>query len=181
MPTLELLQSFQPAFTALIAAVGILTLWNTTRLWRLTNRPAVIAFIDINYAGKGLTTYDLIVKNIGNLAATEIQLKAKTEDILSCVSEEYRGLLDSEHFDKTFWDGVLDCFSKDSRISILASQEVTKNAFGSTSGNHDSNLWIYKSAFPIKIFYRDLSGKRYKTKLNLVVQQRDMFANLQWK
>jgi len=176
----NLLRDFQPAFTALIALIGILTLWNTTRLWGKINRPVIIAFVDINHAGQGITTYDLVVRNIGNLAATEIQLKAKEEDIMICIQQEYKDLIASE-LPSTFLDGVLKCFSRDLRIVILSSQESTKNAFGSTSGNPQSNMWIYESSFPIKIAYKDLAGKRYETQMQLVIQPRDMFANLQWK
>ena len=181
MTIIKLLQDFQSAFTAVITLVGILTLWNTTRLWHLVNRPVVIAFIDVNYAGKGLTTYDLFVRNIGNLTAVDIRLSANKKDILSCINSEYKQYLAHENFDKTFWSGILDCFSEKSQIAMLSCQETTKGAFGSTSGNPESNLWIYQASFPIKILYRDLSGRNYRTNLSLVIQQRNMFSNLKWE
>lgn len=177
----DLLRDFQPVITALIAFTGIATLWNTTRLWRMINRPIIIAYVHINESSQSATTYNLVVKNVGNLAATKICLYAKKDEIMSCVQQEYKNEMDSPGFSQSLLEGVLDCFSEKSKISILASQESTSNALGMTSGNSQSNLWIYGSSFPVKITYEDLSRKKYKSQIELVIKDRDMFANLQWK
>ena len=158
--------------SAVIAVVATIGQFITLRLWRKTNRPIVSAIVETHAGGNISVMYNLVVVNSGNRPATEIRLKTK-EDILSYTHEQ--------NSESNFMTSIYSCFHENAMIPLLLNGESTKNSFGFTKNPENKRGWIYGSSFPIQIVYKDLDGRKYRSKVNLVIRYSKAFAGTEWK
>ncbi|MGB5710386.1 MAG: hypothetical protein WBM44_05700 [Waterburya sp.] len=153
--------------------VAVFSFFNTIRLWQQTNRPIVSAFVETHSAGNVATMYKLLVINSGNRPAVNIRLELKlnTEDFKQCIAQEIN---DSRV------EAILRCFSSEGVIPLLISGDNITNYFGLTSRLSEEDIWKYGSLLPIEIHYKDLEGKKYISKLTLVIKYSKAIAGMRW-
>ncbi|WP_088892792.1 hypothetical protein [Leptolyngbya ohadii] len=164
-------ETLRTIFTGIATSVAVFSFFNTTRLWRKTNRPIVSAFVETDSAGNVATMYNLLIINSGNRPAVNIRLKLKIE-IEKLVTQE----LNNPNV-----QAILECFGDGSEIPLLINPGNTSNYFGITSMKPEDNIWKYGVSFPIEIVYWDLEGRRYTSKQRLVIKYSKAFAGMEWK
>lgn len=153
--------------------VAVFSFFNTIRLWRKTNRPIVSAFVETKSAGNVATTYNLLIINSGNRPAVNIRLKLKIN------IEEFKELVTQELSNSNV-EAILKCFGDEGEIPLLINQDTTSNYFGITSVKPEDNIWKYGTSFPAEIIYWDLEGRKYTSKLRLVIKYSKAFAGMEW-
>lgn len=151
--------------------VSLLAFIFTRRSWLESNRPIVTAEIATHDGGSEAIAFNLVVYNVGNRPATNIQLQATPDAI--------QKLLDPNARDR-FAQEVQRCFSEDGRIAVLHPGKSVKNGFGLTSSNKEKNVLNYGATTPIVIVYEDLSSRCYTSKLHLIVRDSAYFAGSGW-
>ena len=155
---------------ALIASA--ISLYFTRRFWLQSNRPIITAFVDEHSSGNVSTTFNLVVSNTGNRPAVNIRLYASNTDLES--------LLDKEAT-KSHVDEVINCFSKESTITILRNGEELTTAFGAFSGDQSVGKWLnYGAQISIIVTYEDLDRRSYKAHMPLKIYARHGFAGAIW-
>ncbi|MCY1266162.1 hypothetical protein D9M68_292780 [compost metagenome] len=151
--------------------LSVLALIFTRRTWFESNRPIITAEIVTASAGNVATAFNFVVHNTGNRPATNVCLRADESQLEAAISASANALLKQE---------ILRCFSADGRIPLLHHQATKTNGFGVCSTNEAENALNYSSVIPITITYRDLYGKKYKSKQGLVVKDYEYFAASGW-
>lgn len=166
-------ETLRTVFMGVATLVAVLSFFNTVRLWLKTNRPIISAFVETESARNVATTYNLLVINSGNRPAVNIRLNLKMsiEDFKKCITKE----IDNPHVEQ-----ILKCFNNDGEIPLLINQDKTSNYFGITSIKTEDNIWKPYSSLPIEINYQDLEGKKYSSKLSLVIKYSKAFAGMEW-
>ena len=166
-------ETLRTVFMGIAALVAVFSFFNTTRLWRKTNRPIVSAFVKTESAGNVATMYSLLIINSGSRPAVNIRLNLKID------MGEFKELITQE-LDNPNVEAILKCFDDEGEIPLLINQEATSNYFGITSIRPEDNIWNYGSSFPVEIIYRDLEGKKYTSRLSLVIKYSKAFAGMEW-
>jgi hypothetical protein len=165
------MEDLKLAFTAAAFLLSVLALIFTRRTWFESNRPIVTAEIVTHDGGNVAIMYNLVVHNTGTRPAVDIRISAETKCLLAAIDPNGK-----EHMKQQ----ILRCFSEEGRIPLLHQQSKKSNGFGLTSINKNDNALIYKSVIPIEITYKDLYGKKYKAKQNLVIKDSEYFAGSGW-
>jgi hypothetical protein len=165
------MEELKVGLTAAAFLLSVLALIFTRRTWFESNRPIVTAEIVTASAGNVATAFNLVVHNTGNRPATNVCLRADESQLEAAISASANAVLKQE---------ILRCFSEDGRIPLLHHQTTKTNGFGVCSTNEAENVLNYRSVISITITYRDLYGKRYKSKQDLVVKDSEYFAGSGW-
>jgi hypothetical protein len=158
-------------FSGIAIVVSLLSLWFSYRSWLRSNRPIVVAAIEAFRGGNLAIALNLVVMNVGNRPALRVRLNAKKSDIVNC-------LYDSA--DHSFEETIYRCFSDQAEIPLLLDGKNAINSFGFLSINKGTSSWIDKSVLPIEMTYFDLDGRKYKSKLKLVIKGEKGFAGGAW-
>ena len=166
-------ETLRTLFMGIATLVAVFSFLNTIRLWQQTNRPIVSAFVETHSSGNIATMYQLLVINSGNRPAVNIHLKLKldTENFKQCITQEIN---DSRV------QAILQCFSEEGVIPLLVNGDKITNYFGLTSRKLEQDVWKYGSLLPIEIQYQDLKGKKYISRLTLIVKYSKAFAGREW-
>ena len=151
--------------------VALLSVWEARRAWQQSNRPIVSAVVQTHETGNVATVYNLVVMNTGNRPAVRVRLFAKRDAINSCLSGQP---------DKRLLPGILGCFSAEAEIPLLVDSGRVTNSFGITSASESPSFWKYDSRLPIRITYSDLHGRKFKSRLVLVIKDTSAFAGGAW-
>ena len=165
-------QTLPVVSSSVIAIAALAGLLNTIRLWNKTNRPIVSAVVETHSESDIEVLYDLTVINSGNRPAVQVQLETKEADLNRCA---YKQSSESQ-----FMDSVRNCFKEPAMIPLLRNGDSVSNAFGYTTASHKKSGWIYGSSFPIQIKYKDLDGRKYRSKILLVIRYSEAFAGVKW-
>lgn len=165
------MEEIRTALTAAAFLLSTLALIFTRRSWFETNRPIVTAEIVTNSGGNIAITYNLVVHNTGARPAADIRINVDHKSLQAAVNDKA---------DQSLKQEILRCFSDEGRIPLLHQQSKKSNGFGLTSTNESSNVLAYKAVIPVVITYKDLNGKHYKTRQDLIVQDSEFFAGSGW-
>jgi hypothetical protein len=158
-------------FSGLAIVVALVSIWLTRRSWLQTYRPIVSAYIETRGGAEGTIKYDIVVLNSGNRPAKEIRLQADEKMVRSCFGEaQPEGVISA----------ILNCFKPEGQISLLANGTSTRSSFGYTTGNEASSVWKYDSKIPIVILYKDLTGRKFKAKLDIMIRDTQTFSGGSW-
>ena len=133
--------------------------------WRQANRPLVSARVTSQDGGNVGIALNLIVENTGNRPACGIRLLAKESDVLAALQQTAI----PEDAQRCFFSGI--------DIPVLANGRSTSNGFWHL-GQPDS--WRAGVKIPIKIKYKDLSGRRFSNKVHLFLADDAGFAQTFW-
>lgn len=165
------MENLKIALTAASFLLSVLALTFTRRTWFETNRPIVTAEIVTHTGGNVAITYNLVVHNTGTRPAVDIRILAEMKHLQAAIDPNAK---------KSMKQLILRCFSEEGRIPLLHQQSRQSNGFGLTSTHENDNVLVYNSVIPIVITYKDLYGKRYKAKQDLIVKDSEYFAGSGW-
>lgn len=158
-------------FSGLAIVVALVSIWLTRRTWLQTYRPIVSAYIETHGGVEGPIKYDIVVVNSGNRPAKEIRLKADEKMVMSCFGgAQPEGVISS----------IFNCFKPEGQISLLVNGASTKSSFGYTTGNEGTSVWKYDCKIPIVIFYKGLTGRKFKAKLDIMIRDTQTFSGGSW-
>ena len=153
-------------------AVSLASVYFSRRSWFQSNRPIVVAFVAEQHTGNTASTFKLVVSNTGNRSATNVRLRASSEDISVLVKP-------NTHPERK--NAISSCFSDSATIPVLRNGEELSTAFGAfTSDNSDGEWLNYGVQIKIKIEYSDLDGRTYKSILPLKIYVREGFGGRIW-
>lgn len=169
--TSETLSLLPVVISAGALLVSLLAFFFTRQAWLETNRPIVTAEIATHDAGSEAIAFNLVVHNVGNRPATDIRLVASPQAIQALVESSARDRYREE---------VQRCFSEEGRIAVLHQAKSVKNGFGITSSDKSKSTLKYGASAEIEITYKDLSTRRFKSKLRLIVRDSAYFAGSGW-
>lgn len=133
--------------------------------WRQAHRPLVSARVTTFAAGNSGIALNLLVENTGTQPARDIQLIARVKDVRTASS----GSKIPKDAQRCFFSGIC--------IPILANGRDIKTAFGHL-GTGDS--WRAGADIPVTLRYRDLSGRRFSSKVRLLLGDDVGFAQTLW-
>ena len=163
-------------FAAVVSAVGALiafaSVFITRKNWRDSNRPVVSAYVDEESGGNDIIVFNLYLKNTGNRPATAIQLHASEKDIERIIAEQA---------EPKYRQYIKTLFSQESRLAILHPEETLVTPFGFASASPDKHWLKYGEELPAGVTYRDLEGRKYSSKLFILVRPREGFGGGVWK
>lgn len=111
---------------------------------------------------------NIIVENSGTRPAKNIRLIANKADVLAALTTPAEIPMEA-----------MRCFFSGISIPLLIHGRSTSNAFGHLGYNPDS--WRAGAEIPIKIMYEDLNGRRFKSKLRLLLADDAGFAQMFWE
>ncbi|MGD1704827.1 hypothetical protein [Dapis sp. BLCC M229] len=173
-----LLLFFGTLFSLSAIIISLVSLYFTRLHWIQSNRPIIVAYIDVNEADDGGIFYNLVVSNIGNRPAVRIRLNYSPEQIKNIfedgISTEHR-LLNREFK----IEQIENCFYPKSEIVLLENGEKLSTAFGATG--RGAIQWLKSgSTIDISITYFDLDGRSFKSLLPLKVYPRQGFSGMTW-
>ncbi|AIB44637.1 MULTISPECIES: hypothetical protein [Pseudomonas] len=149
--------------------IGALGMWLSSRHWWRTNRPMLTARIATVAGGNEGIALNLVVENTGNRPAQDIKLFARQKAVLAALAEPSGAQIPGD---------AQSCFFKDKEIPVLANGKAVTNAFGHLGKN--PGAWLSGAKIPLKIKYKDLHGKKYSAKMNLILADDNGFAQTSW-
>lgn len=163
-------------FSFLAIIISLVSLYFTRLNWIQSNRPIIVAYIDVNgEPGNVNIFYDLVVSNIGNRPAVKICLHSSPEQIKNIFEDEIN--TGGEFTRKQETEQIENCFYPKSEIVLLEHGEKLFTAFGATG----ITRWLkFRSTIDISITYFDLDGRSFKSKLPLKVYPRQGFSGIMW-
>lgn len=151
--------------SVLSTLVALLSLSFAVYSWRQANRPLIFARVAAVAGGNSGIVLNLLVENTGNRPACDIRLIAKEADVRAA------SILSSIPQD------AQRCFFSNVVIPVLPNGRSASNAFWHL-GRPDS--WRVGAQIPIKIRYRDLSGRHFSSKIRLLLVDDAGFAQTFW-
>ncbi|NES04977.1 MAG: hypothetical protein F6K22_20380 [Okeania sp. SIO2F4] len=157
--------------------ISLVSFCSTLLLWKKSNRPIIVAYIDVNgEPGNVNIFYDLVVSNIGNRPAVRIRLDSSPEEIKNIFED---GINTGDGFTREQKiEQIENCFDPKNEIVLLEHREKLSTAFGATGRIQ----WLkFGSTIDISITYFDLDGRSFKSKLPLKVYPRKGFSGIIWK
>jgi hypothetical protein len=157
-------------------ATSLASLWFARRSWLQSNRPVVSVFVETVAGGNVSIVYNIVVANTGNRPATSIRLSARSVDLKAAQAD----LKASDQKTTATSMDVVSCFSEEGVIPLLRNGDTTYNSFGYTDGG-SSTFWRYGAQLPIRVSYRDLDGRLYKSHQVLRIKDSTGFAGGSWK
>jgi len=147
------------------AVIALVSLFFAVYSWRQANRPLVSARVTSQSGGNAGIALNILVENTGNRPAREIHLIAKESDIRAVLKQT------------AIPTDAQRCFFSGIDIPVLANGRSTSNGFWHL-GQPDS--WHAGAEIPLKIKYRDLSGRRFSNKVRLFLADDAGFAQTFW-
>lgn len=151
--------------------VSLVSLYFTRRFWLQSNRPIVTAFVEEHTSGNMASTFNLIISNTGSRPAIDIRLHADPDKV---------SMLHGEGATETMTEEVRRCFTEDSTVVLLRNGEDLSTAFGSFGVEQSSRQLNYGVQIPIVVTYKDLEGRKYKSRMFLKVFVRNGFGGSVW-
>ena len=158
--------------TAIAVVALVLSIWSvifTWRSWRETHRPMVTVFVAEHGMGNVASTFNLVLSNTGNRPAVEVRLHADPQEL--------RKLIDPEAPPERF-EWMSHIFDEESMVPILRNGEDLRTSFGAYA--HKQKWLNYGEQISVRVSYRDLDGRRYKSQLPLRVYAREGFGGGSW-
>ena len=77
--------------------------------------------------------------------------------------------------------GIEKCFSAKTFIPVLDNGRQVSNSFGMFSINKKDSTWHPNSVLPIRLFYEDLDGRKFKHNISLLIADDTGFAGSFWE
>jgi hypothetical protein len=151
------------------AAVSVMSLAFAMYSWRQANRPLVSARISTASGGSDAIALNIIVENTGNRPARDVQLIASPKDVSAALAPEWKNGIPPD---------AQRCLLEDLSIPVLANGRSTSNAFGYLAGT--KGPWRSGAEIPIRIKYRDLGLRRFRSKLRLLLADDAGFSQSFW-
>lgn len=137
--------------------------------WRQANRPIVSARITTASGGNCGIVLNIIIENTGSRPARDIRLIASRADVVAAlIPAEGEIPIDAQR-----------CFFSNVSIPILANGRSTSNSFGHLG--RQEGAWRPSAEIPIKIVYRDLWRRKFKSKMHLLLADDAGFAQTFWE
>lgn len=165
--------SITTALSSILAMIALIvslaSLWVSWLRMRIGTRPYVTASVVMAQGGDVSIAYRLQITATGPQPALDIRIKID-ENTLE------RAILSGAN--PAITDRVKRIFTSDSMIPILAPGDSTRAGFGLTGYNNPT--WEYGQVLPVTICYRDLYGRRFEDKINLIVKNASAFAGHDW-
>nr|MBL8457545.1 hypothetical protein [Zoogloeaceae bacterium] len=152
------------------SAISILSLTFAVYAWRQANRPLVTARITTAAGGNQGTALNILVENTGNRPARDIRLIASRANVQAALAAATQPSEIPKDAHRCFFAGI--------SIPVLANGRFISNSFWHL-GHPDS--WRAGAEIPIKIAYRDLSGRRFTSRLRLFLADDAGFAQTFWE
>ena len=159
----------------IIAVAGAVTALAAVLLTRKgvfeSNRPVVTAFVDEESSGVGTTVFNLHVRNSGSRPATEIQLCAPrdVEKLFAAAAADDRR------------EYIKQVVTVEGVIPVLHADEELITSFGVAS-IQETQAWLeYGEQVRVKLHYRDLEGRKYRSKVLLRLKPRHGFGGGVWR
>ena len=172
---MEEVRAILPVLATLVAvfslAVSAFSVWISTRNWRQSNRPIVVASVRTNQAGNVAIAYDLVVVNAGTRPATRVRLHCDPARLRAAQTEVKP---------KPLFEHIKRCFDPSRSIPLLLHGNSVSSSFGMTSSEPEQATWRPGAEIPIEITYSDLEGRSYRSKLELVIRDSDALAGGSW-
>ncbi len=170
---MDILVILQYGLSIIAILISVWSFLFARKSWQEANRPIVVAYIEVDSFNDAFVTFNLILSNIGNRPAINIQLLAKNKDIEKIFED---------NISKSIKDGIFECFKKNNKVALLKNDMSIVTAFGHSErvGEHRKGI-AYDSWLPIKITYRDLNCKEYTEKMSLKMRGTDGFGGSIWK
>lgn len=137
--------------------------------WHRANRPMVVAEIMTDESGNAGTTLELVVENVGNRPAKNVQLQISKSE------------LDAVLMDDISAKSVRHTFHIDNQIPILSPKAPRKTAFGFLSVGLPGSTWREEATLVITISYVDaLSEKSFRHQVPIKVANNSSFTKFEW-
>lgn len=147
------------------AAIALVSLFFAVYSWRQANRPLVSARVTSQDGGNAGIALNLLVENTGNRPARDVRLMAKESDVLAALQQA------------AIPKDAQRCFFSGIEIPVLANGRSTSNGFWHLG---QPGSWRAGAKIPVKIKYRDLSGRRFSSKVQLFLADDAGFAQTFW-
>jgi hypothetical protein len=163
---------FAASVAALSALIAIFSVVVTRKNWKDSNRPVVTAYIDEESGAEGITVFNPYLKNTGTRPAASIHLFARSSDIQRIISAQAEAKR-RRHIEVVF--------TKESLVTVLHPDETLVTSFGLASTDPSQQWLEYGMEMQIEISYRDLEGRKYKSRLPLRTRPREGFGGGVWK
>ena len=157
----ELITPYTISVSALL--ISLLSLLFQEFQWRRSTRPIVSAYLCNTFPNEKISSsvdLNLIIINTGTMPATDIRIRAKESDIKKIFGDEINEV------DK---DIVTNCFDNKRTTPLLLNGNKAETFFGHCE-QINATSWKglkYDSWLPIKITYRDLNKRKYRTSIKL--------------
>lgn len=156
--------------SAIIVAVCAIAM--TRQLWLLSNRPVVSAVVETVEGGNKGTALKLVVSNVGNRAAEDVQLRVERTEL-------DRLLIKSS--DDPTTAAVRNCFSTSSAIPLLTPGSSTECSFGFLAGESSDSTWREETTLPVKLSYRDMTtGRTFRHTVTIRIADNSSFTGSVW-
>lgn len=168
---METLEAIRLAISVAAFVMSAVALWLSNRNWRQSNRPIVTAKVVARSAGNLGTAYEVVITNGGNRPAAGVRLE--------CDDGHLAGALSGSAGDPLVED-VRACFKPEATVPLLLHGESVANAFGTTCRAEDGPTWKHGARIPVRVRYRDLSGRAYSERMDLVIRDSTAFAGGSW-
>lgn len=151
--------------------ISLIAVYIARKNWRDSNRPVVVAYVDEEGSGPGLTVFNLFLHNVGTRPAVAVELVAHPEDVSRLVA---KGANEKRR------RSIGTVFSAESRVAVLQPSEALKTSFG-LAAQKPTEQWLeYGEEISIRIRYRDVEGTSYVSHLPLKVRPRAGFGGGVW-
>ncbi|MGD1905605.1 MAG: hypothetical protein ACFB0C_06370 [Leptolyngbyaceae cyanobacterium] len=165
MSWIDIAKNTQPLATIIIACVALFNVFTIREFQKQNHRPILSIFIRTKKSTNTHDEVELVVKNSGNLPATEIRLVADEQQVLHCVHESAK--------DKNpYLDDILYILGGKSLNPLIVNGEEDMVEFYRSTGSwalSEKDIWKRKSSFPVKICYKDLNKYKYHSRQTLVI------------
>lgn len=164
----EILSYITFGISVFAAVMSVIALRNTGKLWRLTNRPVVIVSVQTFSAGNQGSSLKLVVKNVGNRAAKNIQLSANPSDL-------DRLLIPGDVSDR-----VRRCFAG-YIVPVLAAGDFSEAGFGFLAVGTPQSSWRAEALLEVTVRYNDvILHTPFEEKMNIQIADNRSFTRSMW-
>jgi hypothetical protein len=157
-------------FAAILLSIASLAI--AIRNWRQSNRPIVAAFVRTCAGGNVGMNFELVVLNAGSRPAAEVSLSCLPKELEACLITP-----DAKVKEEVLWRNAVACFAEEGLIPLLLPGAEAVSSFGRTG---EGGLWKYRSYLPAIIKYRDLEGRKYSSKIRLIIKDSSTFSGGKW-
>ena len=158
------------SFCALfISALALLSSWG---IWRRTHRPIVTVSVETVSASSEGTALKLVVRNIGNRPAKDVQLTVDADTLNPMLVKDATDPLTV---------GVRRCFTPESTIPLLLPTVSIECSFGFLARGKPQSTWREQTNLPIRFCYRDLeTNQMFRRNVNLRIADNTSFTGSMW-
>lgn len=163
---------FAAVVAAASAAIALFSVFMTRKNWRDSNRPVVVAYIDEESFGDGVTIFNIYLTNTGTRPAIGVQLYAKDSDIKKIISPKAEAKRRKQ---------LQDIFTSESRVAVLKPEETLLSSFGLASTDQGQHWLEYGIEIPVVVRYADPEGRSYTTRVPLRARPRAGFGGGIWQ